>query len=397
MQDGSQINCEWLLSPLSESEFFTDYWGRKPLYMRRKNGKYYEGVLSISDVDELISSARVRPDNIRIVRGQSHVPHDKYVSNDGFIDPIEALRYFDQGHTVVLEQMHLYQGGLRRLCDRLAGELGFRLQTNLYLTPALSQGFDLHYDTHDVFILQIYGEKRWAIHESPILLPLPGQTYEQCELGSGDEKVNCVLAPGDLLYIPRGYFHSATSLDHPSLHITLGALTKTWTDILLEAVALACAENPEFRESMPVRLFTRNADPSLQKARSHFSTLWERLSDRVDFEEVIGKFSADAARERRPENTGHLKRVAGLQNLKRGSIVKARSVPIKWSIDEHVVKVIAFEKEISFPSYALNELQDLLSYEEFRVEDVGDAVDIEGKLTLTRRLILEGLLEVIQF
>ena len=40
------------------------------------------------------------------------------------------------------------------------------------MTPAQSTGFSDHYDVHDVFVLQIDGEKRWRIrppvHPSPL-------------------------------------------------------------------------------------------------------------------------------------------------------------------------------------------------------------------------------------
>lgn len=396
MQRDSRLNCEWLLSPFSEGDFLSSYWGRKPLFVRRKEEGYYEGILSLCDVDDLLSSGSVHPTNIRLVQGQSHVPSDEYVSNDGLVDPIEVVKRFDQGHTIVLEQTQRYRTGLRRLCDELTDDLGFAFQTNLYLTPPLSQGFDLHYDTHDVFVLQIHGNKRWTIHGSPIPLPLPGQTYERCELSSGGETLGGVLVPGDLLYIPRGYFHSATSLDYPSLHITLGALTKTWTDILLEVVAVACAKDPVFRESLPVRLFSPNRDLSSETATSHFAELWQKISNSIDFVGVIRQFSADVTRQRRPTNTGHVQRITELRNLSRDSFVKARSVPISWRVDEGTVTVIAFEKEISFPSFAINDLQDLLSGEEIQVQRVRGAVGMEGKLALARRLVLEGLLDIVR-
>ena len=36
------------------------------------------------------------------------------------------------------------------------------MQINAYITPPENQGFAAHYDTHDVFVLQVSGSKRWT-------------------------------------------------------------------------------------------------------------------------------------------------------------------------------------------------------------------------------------------
>ena len=53
------------------------------------------------------------------------------------------------------------------------------------------------------------------------------------ELESGPV-LECTLEPGDLLYMPRGFIHEAsTKEDQHSLHITLSAAQKnTWGDLL---------------------------------------------------------------------------------------------------------------------------------------------------------------------
>ena len=53
------------------------------------------------------------------------------------------------------------------------------MQINAYITPPENQGFAAHYDTHDVFVLQVAGSKRWTIHAPVLEHPLPGQTWEQ--------------------------------------------------------------------------------------------------------------------------------------------------------------------------------------------------------------------------
>ena len=50
-------------------------------------------------------------------------------------------------------------------------------QVNAYVTPAQNTGFSDHYDVHDVFVLQVAGEKRWRIREPVHPSPLRDQPW----------------------------------------------------------------------------------------------------------------------------------------------------------------------------------------------------------------------------
>ena len=60
--------------------------------------------------------------------------------------------------------MHRYWPPLAELVAQLELELGHPCQANAYLTPPGSQGFAVHSDSHDVFVFQTHGIKRWEVH-----------------------------------------------------------------------------------------------------------------------------------------------------------------------------------------------------------------------------------------
>ena len=74
------------------------------------------------------------------------------------------LAEFAAGATIVLQGLHRMWPPLVDFTRQLVEELGHPAQVNAYVTPPSSQGFSPHYDTHDVFVLQVSGEKRWVIH-----------------------------------------------------------------------------------------------------------------------------------------------------------------------------------------------------------------------------------------
>ncbi|KAH8098740.1 histone demethylase [Aureococcus anophagefferens] len=98
---------------------------------------------------------------------------------------------------------------------------------NLYATPPGAQALDARYDDHCVFVVQLRGRKRWRLYgpalECPTLheatLPPPPELLRR----GADHAV--ALAPGDVLYVPRGVYHAATACEDAgsdSAHVTVG-------------------------------------------------------------------------------------------------------------------------------------------------------------------------------
>ena len=121
---------------------------------------------------------------------------------------------------------------------------------------------------HDVFVLQIAGEKHWRIHEPVLTDPLRTQpwTDRAAEVAAAAERepvIDAVLRPGDALYLPRGYLHSATALGEISAHLTIGVHPVTrWAaaESALDLVRTLAAEDPQLRGSLPLGLDLADPD-----------------------------------------------------------------------------------------------------------------------------------------
>ncbi|MFL5757038.1 MAG: cupin domain-containing protein, partial [Chloroflexota bacterium] len=129
---------------------------------------------------------------------------------------------FARGATVVLQGLHVHWLPAARYCRGLEQALGMPVQANAYLTPASAQGFAVHHDVHDVFVLQVAGRKRWRLYEPVLELPLRSQRWSRALGDPGAPVHELVLEPGDTLYVPRGWPHEAATGDGESLHLTVG-------------------------------------------------------------------------------------------------------------------------------------------------------------------------------
>ncbi len=143
---------------------------------------------------------------------------------------------------MVLQALHRVWPPIIDYCGDLAAELGHPVQANAYITPPQNQGFSNHYDVHDVFVLQIAGEKEWTIHAPVHPAPLRDQPWTDrraaVEQRAGEAPlIQTVLSPGDCLYLPRGFLHAARACGGVSSHLTLGV--HTWTRYTLAESLLA--------------------------------------------------------------------------------------------------------------------------------------------------------------
>jgi len=109
---------------------------------------------------------------------------------------------------------------------------------------------------HDVFVLQVAGEKRWLVHEPVLRHPTRDQPWTDrraaVEAAAQQEPLlDVVLRPGDALYLPAGYLHAAQALGETSAHLTVGVHPGTRGHLLAEILAqLATVES--LREPLPL-------------------------------------------------------------------------------------------------------------------------------------------------
>ncbi|HZO63048.1 MAG TPA: cupin domain-containing protein [Gaiellaceae bacterium] len=294
----------------------------------------------------------------------------------GVVDPDRVADAFAGGATIVLQALHHSWPPLAGFCRELEAELECGVQANSYYTPRSSQGFAVHHDTHDVFVLQVAGEKHWRVYEPLLELPLKGQRWSSSLGAPGPAVLELTLRAGDTLYLPRGWLHDALTSETDSLHVTVGVNVHTWVDALRAALA-ECEEDVEFRRSVPA-----DGEPQVD--------LVERLADRLGPAEVRRRARSRFVDGRRAILDGHLEEVRGLDSIALDTPVERRATVIA----DLAGTTLSFEgKHLEFPEQARAGLQAAFEAElPFCAADLPDDLDDEGRLVLVRRLIREGFL-----
>ncbi|MFI5954943.1 cupin domain-containing protein [Cryptosporangium sp. NPDC051539] len=367
-------------------------WGTSP---RLSTGGDFADLFGTGAVDELLTRRGLRTPFIRLAKNGSVVDPSRYTSGAGagaeIADQVvdeRVARLFADGATIVLQALHRTWPPLVDFGQQLATDLGHPVQINAYVTPPQNQGFAAHYDVHDVFVLQVAGEKRWLIHEPVIASPLRTQPWTShadavAERATEAPVINTVMRPGDSLYLPRGWLHSAQALGETSVHLTVG-VHPTTKHALVEALAALAADVPALRESLPLGVDL--ADPTGLGLSSVVDALssWLREADPA----VV----ADEVRKRvwpqsRPEPVAPLAQAAFVAGLGPDSVVRLRR-HLRCVWDGSVLRLP--DRTLTLPPITTAAVKTLLTGAPVRVAELPD-LDADDQVVLVRRLLREGL------
>ncbi|BFP51276.1 hypothetical protein SCMC78_10830 [Streptomyces sp. CMC78] len=198
-------------------------------------------VLSVAELDDLLTLRTVGSEYLRIVKGGKDEPESAYARSytefgpplNNVIQRDEAYRRFHDGSTLVWGYIDRYHAGLHRFTESLRRRLNTTVATTAFLTPAGQQGFDLHCDLADVFVVQLSGTKRWYLWDRRPDARPKRESFRSEDLGKPALEV--ALRPGDVLYMPYNTPHAAVAEDSMSLHLSVIVQPRSWSELLLQA------------------------------------------------------------------------------------------------------------------------------------------------------------------
>ena len=224
-------------------KFYNQYYSKEACHIRGIADRF-ESLFDFASLNRILNTSRIPHPTMKIVM-DGELLHAT--------DSISIIEKCREGATLIIDQVHNYDENVGKFAAEIIAETGQPNQVTLYYSQQDKQGFSLHYDTHDVFILQLNGFKKWRVLRPTIEFPL----FHQKVHGSNPPQqpyLECTLEPGDVLYIPRGHWHNAVATMEASLHLTLGLLERTGIEFLGWLID-ELREDARWREAFPVTNF----------------------------------------------------------------------------------------------------------------------------------------------
>ena len=163
----------------------------------------------------------------------------------------------NDGGSMVVNRFEKNSRYVADLCRELSELCGHATVGNAYATKGGTGTFGKHWDSHCVFAVQLIGKKHWKVYRPSVDLPLSTQNGISRAAPTDTEMVfDGILAAGDVLYIPRGWWHEVHPIaGQPSLHIAVGIHTPKVIDYLKWLLMNKMSSQIVFRESMSLTKF----------------------------------------------------------------------------------------------------------------------------------------------
>jgi hypothetical protein len=288
----------------------------------------------------------------------------------------------------------------RRLAPRLDELL--RSLEFIFHQPATAEVFwsrgdakaPAHHDDYDLIVIQIKGRKQWFISTEPASLPNPWKSGPN-PVPTMERHQEIGIAPGDLLYLPRGTDHRVDAIE-PSLHLSIGFIPLTLREAIVAALDHLSDLDRTFRQTVGSRL-------AFSVRANNFKHLAPQIRDGLArVMNVCGSddFIAEAMQRRSSRAIGDLKsagkpehrpRISPRTLVRHDPLAMSNLTAVRGQIDfshpgGHVYIHLGVEPSVSFiagtPQFRVGEIPP---------QSIGDDI----RVALVEKFVSSGFLEVV--
>ena len=247
-----------LLGPEVLDEFLSDYWPDRVFVAHGDRARLPEALLDqeLNQFDALSRRYKGVVSFFGDARSGHMVP----------VEGIEAAAPYRCGLSVYLTDVGPYFPDVDRLVRKLEFELGINegcARAGVFASPA-SGGISCHYDSVDVFSIQLRGTKKfdlapvtglrypWGFQYITGNRPID-DLYPQATEGFPDsenvEFQTVEMRPGSVLYMPRGHWHR-TGAAGDSIAVSIGMEPPSAAECVLEQLRLLMLQDPAWRKPL---------------------------------------------------------------------------------------------------------------------------------------------------
>lgn len=260
-----------------------DYHGRKPLHIPAEPGGGKQALLNWQGFNALLGQTSTwTPHNLKLIHNGKNLSPQQYclevpTSTGPALRPSPAKVEvcLSIGASLVANDVHTLTPELVEVSAMLGEAFAGLVGANVYCSFSGVQAFGTHYDLHDVFAIHLEGEKVWRLYENRAENPVeftPEKTRGWLEQTRGPLMQEVRMRPGDVLYLPRGWYHDALADGSASLHVSL-SVTPLYGKVIFGLLESAAMQDPAFRAWLPPA--GQDGGRALQ---NHLADLGRRLS-----------------------------------------------------------------------------------------------------------------------
>ncbi len=248
----SAITFTDALAPVSVETFLGEYWCQTILRVPGYPGKF-ASIMPWAELERILEEHHLGPPKLELFQNGKSLPPERYLTKRRDIPMINSaglINALSGGASLVLKSVDDLTPGARAFTESMEQTLQLNCWTHLFAAWRKQNAFDLHWDRWSVFVVQIAGRKRWKVYRPTLPYPLKHDLTLRAPEPTEAPVWEGVLEDGDLLYMPRGWWHVAVPEDGLSLHVSFSLDPPNGVDLLhWLADQLGCHE--EMRMDLP--------------------------------------------------------------------------------------------------------------------------------------------------
>jgi len=246
------MGFDQIVAPLGTDTFLRDYWLKNFVHIPGKAGRFTD-LVTWAELNAILEQHRLMPPRLKLFKDGQAIDPAHYLTPAMFgvprLDAGGLAVCLAQGASLILDDAQELAPRVQELMQSFQDALHTDTFTNLYAGWHSQKAFDMHWDPQEAIVLQLSGKKRWKVYRPTRLHPLKNDV-ELPQQPVGEPVWEGIMADGDVLYIPRGWWHVAFPLNEPSLHLTVSLTPPTGMDYLGWAIS-KLRRHAQTRASLP--------------------------------------------------------------------------------------------------------------------------------------------------
>ncbi|MBN3853091.1 MULTISPECIES: cupin domain-containing protein [unclassified Paraburkholderia] len=256
-----------LLGGLSPAQFMKKYWQKKPLLIRQAIPGI-EAPLTRDELFELADSEDVESRLITHFRKRWALEHGPFAADEL---PTPKTRQW----TLLVQGADLHNDRARALLERFRFAPDARLDDLMISYASDGGGVGPHFDSYDVFLLQVHGTRRWRIGAQRDLSLQEGMPLKI--LANFEPEEEWVLEPGDMLYLPPHIAHDGVA-EGECMTCSIGFRSPSTDELTSQFLYWLAERGTESAETGKRELYQDPDQPAVEHPAQLPPALVERVS-----------------------------------------------------------------------------------------------------------------------
>ncbi len=295
---------DYIFQPDGPEVFLREALGRNAVYLKGPSERFRSAV-SWQKVNQLLAFGGLAYPRLRVIDGNQELPPDAFsrTGRNGYPDLLvsELTALLRRGAVLAIDAIDRLDQEVSGTCRDVESVLGLPVDAELYASGADGMPRSPRWDDHETLLFQIDGSKTWSLYSPTADFPTQGMLLPEPQ---GTPRWTGVLGPGDLLYIPRGWWYLDHPSDEPSLYVAVSFAIPRGADIILRladslrAKEVARADIPLFRQAEHQARYITHMQHEVVKSITQPGMLTGVLDQIRDWAEPLVEFclpwSADA-------------------------------------------------------------------------------------------------------